>query len=290
MRITERLKKPGKVFSFEFYPPRTEGDAGKLCETVTDLKALGPDFVSITNSTTGSSPYSTVALSGVIKEKLGLEVMAHLTCIGHSKAEIAAIAARLKALGIENVLALRGDIHNIDGIAPKRDYRHASELAAELAAMGSFDIGVAGYPEKHPEAPDLETDIRNLKAKVDAGGSFVITQLFFENRFYFEFVDRARRAGISVPVLPGLMPLTSYNQLRNFTKMFTVALPREMAGNIEKYAADKDSLLKYSVDYATAQAAELLQNGAPGIHFYTLNRSRATKEILRNLRDAEPGT
>lgn len=284
MLITERLKKPGKVFSFEFYPPKTEADAKKLYETVTELKALGPDFVSITNSTAGASPYSTVALSGVIKEKLGLEVMAHLTCIGHARAEIAAIAERLKAMKIENVLALRGDMHNIDGLAPKRDYKYASELAAELAAMGSFAIGVAGYPEKHPEAPDLDADIRNLKAKVDAGGGFVITQLFFENRFYFDFVDRVRRAGVSVPVIPGLMPLTSYKQLQNFTKMFTVTLPREMTRNIEKYADDKDSLLKYSVDYATEQAAELIGNGAPGIHFYTLNRSSATTGILKNLR------
>ncbi|OGS52347.1 MAG: methylenetetrahydrofolate reductase [NAD(P)H] [Elusimicrobia bacterium RIFOXYB2_FULL_62_6] len=287
MRITERFKKPGKVFSFEFYPPKTEVDAQKLFETVRDLEALGPDFVSITNSTAGTSPYSTVALSGVIKEKLGLEVMAHLTCIGHTRAQIAEIAARLKTMKIENVLALRGDLHNIDGLDPKRDYKYASELAGELAATGSFDIGVAGYPEKHPEAPDLDTDIRNLKAKVDAGAGFVITQLFFLNRFYFEFVDKARRAGVTVPVLPGLMPLTSYKQLQNFSKMFTVELPREIRENIEKYSGDKDSLMKFSVDYATAQAADLLKNGAPGIHFYTLNRSRATKEILKNLRGIE---
>ncbi|MBI4801830.1 MAG: methylenetetrahydrofolate reductase [NAD(P)H] [Elusimicrobia bacterium] len=284
MKITERLKKPGKLFSFEFYPPKTEGDGRKLCETIKDLKVLGPDFVSITNSSTGVSPYNTVALSGVIKEKLGLEVMAHLTCIGHTKAEIADISGRLKAMKIENVLALRGDLHNIEGFAPKRDYKYASELAEELAATGAFSIGVAGYPEKHPEAPDFETDIRNLKAKIDSGAGFVITQLFFENRFYFEFVNKALKAGVTVPVLPGLMPLTSYNQLRNFTKMFNIALPRAVTANIEKYAGDKASLLKFSVNYATAQAADLIKNGAPGIHFYTLNRSKATKEILKNLR------
>ena len=283
MRITEKFRKPGKLFSFEFYPPKTEGDAQKLFETIKDLKSLGPDFVSITNSSSGIAPYNTVALSGVIKEKLGLEVMAHLTCIGHTRDAIAAIAGRLKTMGIENVLALRGDIHNIKGIAPKRDYRYASELAKDLAAMGSFSIGAAGYPEKHPEAPDMETDIANLKKKTDAGAGFVITQLFFENRFYFEYVEKAREAGVSVPVLPGLMPLTSYNQLKNFTDMFHVSLPRVVTENIEKYAADKDSLLKFSVDYATEQAAELIKNGAPGIHFYTLNRSKATKEILRNL-------
>lgn len=284
MRITERLKKPGKLFSFEFYPPKTENDVQKLYDTIKDLKALGPDFVSITNSSTGVAPYRTVALSGVIKEKLGLEVMAHLTCIGHTKAEITAIASRLKVMGIENVLALRGDMHNIEGFAPKKDYKYASELAADLTAMDGFSIGAAGYPEKHPEAADPATDIRNLKIKVDAGAGFIITQLFFENSRYFEFVNKAAKVGVNVPVIPGLMPLTSYNQLKNFTKMFSVTLPDVVIRNVEKYAGDPESLLKFSVDYATAQASDLLKNGAPGVHFYTLNKSKATKQILGNIR------
>ena len=284
MKITERLKKPDKLFSFEFYPPKTTEDAEKLFETVKDLKSLGPDFISITNSSSGSSPYRTVALSGVIKEKLGLEVMAHLTCIGHTKAEIKAITERLKAMKIENVLALRGDMHNIDDTQPKREYRYASELAADLKEIGGFTIGCAGYPEKHPEAPDFDTDMLALKKKTEAGAEFIITQLFFENRFYFEYVEKVRGAGISAPVIPGLMPLTSYNQLKNFTKMFGVRLPRELEENAGKYASDKDSLLKFSVEYASRQAEELLGNGAPGVHFYTLNRSKATKEILKNIR------
>jgi len=283
MKITERLKKPGKLFSFEFYPPKTEADAEKLFETVKELKALDPDFISITNSSTGAAPYRTVALSGVIKEKLGLEVMAHLTCIGHSREEIKAIAGRLKILGIENVLALRGDIHNIEGIPPKREYRYASELAAELKALGGFSIGGAGYPEKHPEAADFEADIKALKTKTEAGADFIITQLFFENRFYFEFVEKARKAGVAAPIIPGLMPLTSYKQLQNFSKLFSVFLPRVIKDGVEKYADDKESLLKFSVEYASRQAEELLKQGAPGIHFYTLNRSKATKEILGNI-------
>jgi methylenetetrahydrofolate reductase (NADPH) len=284
MKITERLKKTGKLFSFEFYPPKTEPDAEKLFETVKDLKALEPDFISITNSSTGETPYRTVALSGVIKEKLGLEVMTHLTCVGHSKAEIKAIAERLKIMGIENVLALRGDIHNIPGRQPRQDYRYASELAADLKVMDGFSIGCAGYPEKHPEAPDLDSDIRALKIKTEAGAGFIITQLFFENRFYFDYVEKVRKAGVTAPVIPGLMPLTSYNQLQNFTKMFSVLLPKVIRDGVEKYAADRDSLLKFSVEYASRQARELIDNGAPGVHFYTLNRSKATKEILKNIR------
>ena len=284
MKITERLKKPGKLFSFEFYPPKTGEDAEKLFDTVKDLKTLGPDFISITNSSTGATPYRTVALSGVIKEKLGLEVMAHLTCIGHSKAEIRAIAQRLKAMNIENILALRGDLHNIEGRPSESEYRYASELTGDLKDIGGFTIGGAGYPEKHPEAPDFASDIRALKTKTEAGAEFIITQLFFENRFYFEFVEKARAAGVNAPIIPGLMPLTSYNQLKNFTKMFSVLLPKEIKENVEKYAADKDSLLKFSVEYASRQAEDLLRNGAPGVHFYTLNRSKATKEILKNIR------
>ncbi len=284
MKITELLKKTGKIFSFEFYPPKTAEDAEKLFVTIGDLKALKPDFISVTNSSTGTTPYRTVALSGVIKDKLGLEVMAHLTCVGHTKAEIKAIAERLKAMGIENVLALRGDIHNIEGLPPKRDYRYASELAADLKALGGFAIGCAGYPEKHPEAQDTDSDIRALMAKTGAGAEFIITQLFFENRFYFDYVEKVRRAGVTAPVIPGLMPLTSYKQLQNFTKMFSVNLPKDIKEGVEKYAADKESLLKFSVDYASRQAADLLANGAPGVHFYTLNRSKATKEILKNIR------
>ncbi len=284
MKITELLKRPRKTFSFEFYPPKTAQDAEKLFETVKDLRSLGPDFISITNSSTGSTPYRTVALSGVIKEKLGLEVMAHLTCVGHSRDEIRAIAERLKTMGIENVLALRGDIHNIEGLPPKREYRYASELAADLKAIGGFSIGGAGYPEKHPEAADMASDLDALKAKTAAGVEFVITQLFFDNRFYFDYVEKARAAGVTVPILPGLMPLTSYKQLQNFTRMFSVRLPDEIREGVEKYAADKDSLLKFSVDCASRQAGDLLAGGAPGVHFYTLNRSKATKEILKNIR------
>ncbi|OGS08793.1 MAG: methylenetetrahydrofolate reductase [NAD(P)H] [Elusimicrobia bacterium RIFOXYA12_FULL_51_18] len=282
MKITERLKKPGKLFSFEFYPPKTEQDEERLFETVKDLKSLKPDFISITNSSTGATPYRTVDLSGSIKEKLGLEVMAHLTCIGHTRVEIKAIAERLKVLGIENVLALRGDIHNIDGHKAKREYHYASELAADLKAMGGFAIGGAGYPEKHPDAPDFDSDIRALKTKTAAGIDFIITQLFFENRFYFDFMEKALKAGVSAPIIPGLMPLTSYKQLQGFDK-FSVFLPQIIKDGVEKYAEDKDSLLKFSVEYASRQAEDLLKNGAPGVHFYTLNRSKATKEILNNL-------
>lgn len=284
MRVTERLKAGGRVFSFEFYPPKTEADDGKLFEAARELKALGPDFVSVTNSSSGGMPYRTVALSGRLKAELGLEVVAHLTCVAYSRPEILDICSKLKELGIKNVLALRGDIHNIEGLQPKRDYHYASQLTTDVKATGDFAIGGACYPEKHPEAPSLEEDIKHLKEKVAAGAEYLITQLFFDNAFYFKFVEKAAAAGINVPILPGLMPITGYKQMQNFTQMMKVSVPDALRKGIERWDGDKDGVFKFSVDYASAQARELLAGGAPGLHLYTLNRSRAAIAILRNVK------
>ena len=284
MRLTERLKAGGRVFSFEFYPPKTEADAGKLFDAARELKALGPDFVSVTNSSSGTMPYRTVALCGILKAELGLEVVAHLTCVAHTKAEILGICAKLKEMGIKNVLALRGDIHNIEGLQPKRDYHYAAQLTADLKATGDFAIGGACYPEKHPEAPSLEADIARLKEKVAAGAEYLITQLFFDNAYYFKFVEKAAAAGITVPILPGLMPITGYKQMQNFTQMMKVSVPDALRKGIERWDGDKDGMFKFSVDYASAQAQELLKGGAPGLHLYTLNRSKAAIAILKNVK------
>ena len=286
MKVSESLKSGRKVFSFEFYPPKTEEDARKLFDAARELKALGPDFVSITNSSLGTMPYRTVALSGVLKAELGLEVVAHLTCVAHSRAEIAAILSRLKTMGVENVLALRGDVHEREGFEPRNEYRYASQLVADLKAEGGFCVGGACYPEKHPEAPSFEEDIRRLKEKTDAGAEYLITQLFFDNDFYFRFLEKAAAAGVKVPVLPGLMPLTGYRQMQNFTQMMKVSVPAKLREGIEKWGADKDAMFAFSVDYASAQAEGLLRGGAPGLHLYTLNRSRAAIAILKNLRGA----
>ncbi|PIU20037.1 MAG: methylenetetrahydrofolate reductase [NAD(P)H] [Elusimicrobia bacterium CG08_land_8_20_14_0_20_59_10] len=284
MRVTERLKSAKKLFSFEFFPPKTEEDAKKLFESARELKKLGPDFVSITNSSSGSTPYRTVAMAGVLKAELGLEPVAHLTCVAHTRAEIAGICRRLKELNVENILALRGDIHNIEGLPPKRDYSYASQLVAELKATGDFSLGGACYPEKHPDAATLEEDIRHLKLKVEAGTEYLITQLFFENAHYFKFLDKISAAGINVPVIPGLMPITGYKQLSNFTQMMKVSVPETLRAGLERWADDKESLFRFSVDHASAQAAELLAHGAPGLHLYTLNRSRAALAILKNVK------
>ncbi len=283
MRLPDRLK-AGKVYSFEFYPPKTAEDTAKLFNTALELKALSPDFVSVTNSSSGVTPYRTVALCGVLKAQFGLEVVAHLTCLAHTRTEIAEIGDGLKKLGIDNVLALRGDPQNVAADARRRDYNYAVQLIADLKAAGGFSIGAACYPEKHPEAPGLEADISRLKEKVDAGAEYLITQLFFDNACYFSFLEKAAAAGIKVPVLPGLMPITGYKQMQNFTKMMQVCVPDELRRGIERWEGDRDGMFKFSVDYASRQARQLLEGGAPGLHLYTLNRSKAAMAIMKNVK------
>lgn len=284
MKLTERLKTGRKVFSFEFYPPKTAEDTAKLFATAVELMKLSPDFVSVTNSSSGVAPYRTVALCGVLKAQFGLDVVAHLTCLAHTRAEIAGICDGLRKMGISNVLALRGDPHNVAADVRRRDYSYAAQLVTDLKKDGGFAIGGACYPEKHPEASSLEADIARLREKVDAGAEYLITQLFFDNDLYFRFVEKAAAAGVSVPVLPGLMPLTGYKQMQNFTQMMKVRVPDVLRRGVEKWDGDKDGLFKFSVEYASAQAEGLLKGGAPGLHIYTLNRSRAAMAILRNVK------
>jgi len=286
MKVLERLRTGAKVFSFEFYPPKTAEDTAKLFNTALELKALSPDFVSVTNSSSGVTPYRTVALCGVLKAQFGLEVVAHLTCLAHTRTEIAEICGGLKKMGIANILALRGDAHNVESGVRRRDYDHASQLIGDLKKIGDFAVGGACYPEKHPEAPSLDADVARLKEKVAAGAEYLITQLFFDNAFYFRFLEKTAAAGISVPILPGLMPITGYKQMQNFTRLMQVSVPAALKAGIERWDGDKDGMFKFSVEYASAQALELLRGGAPGLHLYTLNRSRAAMAILKNVKTA----
>ncbi len=290
MKICDILKGGGRTFSFEFFPPKTRADTRQLYRAVKALVPLRPAFVSITHSSTGTAPYRTVALSSLIKHRIGLETVAHLTCISHSRREIKVITKKLHRLNVNNILALRGDIPTIRGVELlpfKSDYTHAGELVSHLKRLGDFCIGVAGYPECHPESPSLKEDILKLKQKVDAGASFVITQLFFDNRTYFKFVKDCRKAGISAPIIPGIMPVTNYRQIRRFTKMCGASIPPKMLKKLKSVKDNEQATQSYGINYALKQCRELLKRGAPGIHFYTLNRSKSTREILSHLRKTE---
>jgi methylenetetrahydrofolate reductase (NADPH) len=280
----------GPVFSFEFFPPKTDEGERNLRATLEDLRAFEPDFVSVTYGAGGTTRGRTVELTHWIKQDLGIEAMAHLSCVGSSREDLQEILDGMQRAGIENVLALRGDAPR--GETEWRPHpgglHYSTELASLIVEHYPFSVGAACFPEVHPEAPDLAHDLRFLKAKVDAGASFLITQLFMDNELYFRFVDEARAVGIEVPILPGIMPITDVGQIKTITGMCGASLPPALLEALEWRADDRNAVLQLGVAYATLQCAELLARGAPGIHFYTLNRSPATRAILSALRLLRP--
>jgi methylenetetrahydrofolate reductase (NADPH) len=278
------------VFSFEFFPPKTDEGERNLREALVALKELEPDFASVTYGAGGSGGDRTLGVTKWLKAELEIEAMAHLTCVGQSVDEVRARLSELQSAGIENVLALRGDPPKGEAEwQPAPDgLEHAADLATLIAGEFGMGVGAACFPEVHPEAVDPLTDLQHLKAKVDGGARFLITQLFFDNELYFRFVDAARFAGITVPIIPGVMPITNANQIQTITKLSGAVLPPALLRELERRADNPESVADLGVAYATLQCAELLAGGAPGIHFYTLNRSPATRAILSALKLMQP--
>jgi methylenetetrahydrofolate reductase (NADPH) len=293
MRIDEILRTAdAPVFSFEFFPPKTDAGERVLGLALESLRQLRPDFVSVTYGAGGSTRSRTLELTKWIKQELSIEAMAHLTCVGASRDELRATLSEVHEAGIENVLALRGDPPrgatewepHPEGLA------YASELAALIAQETGACTGGACFPEVHPEAPDMAHDLRFLKEKVEAGVSFLVTQPFFDNALYFRFVEEARAAGIEVPILPGVMPFTNLHQITTIARLCGATIPPALREALEWRSHDEEAVLQLGVSYATLQCAELLAGGAPGIHFYTLNRSHATRAILSALQLHQPWT
>jgi methylenetetrahydrofolate reductase (NADH) len=291
LRIDEILATAEEpVFSFEFFPPSTDDGWRNLREALTSLAALEPAFASVTYGAGGSTRERTLEVTKWLKQDLGIEAMAHLSCVGATREELCQILDGIVAAGIENVLALRGDPPRgeIEWRPHPGGLKYSTELAGLISERYSIGIGAACFPEVHPEAPDLPHDLRFLKQKVDSGASFLITQLFFDNELYFTFVDVARAAGIEVPIIPGIMPITDVKQIKRITEMCRASIPQRLLDALEWRAADPEAVLQLGVSYATLQCAELLARGAPGIHFYTLNRSPATRAILSALKLLRP--
>jgi methylenetetrahydrofolate reductase (NADPH) len=291
MRIDEIIKRSEEpVFSFEFFPPRSEEGERNLREAIEKLAPLEPSFVSITYGAGGSTRELTVELTRWMKHELGLEAMSHLTGYGATLDELRTVLDRIAAAGIENVLALRGDPpgNQPDWRPEQESIRFASELIELIAGEYSFCIGAACYPEVHMEAADLASEIRTIKSKAAAGASFFITQLFFDNDVYFNFVEAVRAVGIEQPIIPGLMPITSAAQIKRMTALSGATIPTELMNQLELRANDLDTVLELGVAHAALQAADLLARGAPGIHFYTLNRSPSTRAILSALKVSRP--
>lgn len=292
--MTEFYRKPTHTFSFEFFPPKTDDGEKKLFETIAQLKPLAPAFVSVTYGAMGTTRANTIRIVEHIKNQIGIEAAAHLTCVAHTRADIEQILEELHEKGIENIVALRGDPpQGESSFTPAPDgLRGARELVALIRRhprLGkAFSIAVAGYPEGHIECRDKRRDLEYLKRKVDEGADAVITQLFFNNSDYLDFVKRARAMGIEVPIVPGIMPVTHGPQIQKFAAMCGASIPHEMKAAIERFGDDQASVEAFGIEYATKQCAELLANGVPGLHFYTLNKSKATRQIYTNLGMAAP--
>ena len=285
MKIIDVLKQDKPAFSFEFFPPKDNDGFDKLFETIDNLKPLNPAFVSVTYGAGGSTRSKTIDLVGRIKKEIGLESMAHLTCVGHNSDEILNVLESIKKQNVDNVLALRGDppAGEINFTKPNNGFGYAVELVQFICERFSFCVGVAGYPEGHPECSNREEDLFYLKKKVHAGASFIVTQLFFDNKYYFEFVASLRKIGVDVPVIPGIMPIVNLKQIKKFTKMCGATIPDELMVRMEAAQDDPESVCQIGIDHAANQCRNLLMQGAPGIHFYTLNRSRATLSVLERL-------
>ncbi|PTX96674.1 methylenetetrahydrofolate reductase [NAD(P)H] [Opitutus sp. ER46] len=272
--------------SLEFFPPKDDAGVAALRATATALRRMQPDFVSVTYGAGGSTRERTSQVSDLLKAEFGYTVMPHLTCVGHTRAELEAIADQIHARHFRNVMTLRGDPpKGATRFEVTRDgLRFASELVALLKARhADLCLGVGGYPEKHPEAPSPEADLDHLRRKVDAGAAFVTTQLFFDNAVYYRFVERCRAAGITVPIIPGIMPVQSLKQIQRFTSMCGASLPARLITRLEAAADETDVVEAIGIDWALTQIRDLLAQGAPGYHLYILNRAKAALTLAAGL-------
>jgi methylenetetrahydrofolate reductase (NADPH) len=272
--------------SLEFFPPKDEAGVAALRQTAAALRRIAPDFVSVTYGAGGSTRERTAQVSALLRNDLGFTVMPHLTCVGHSRGELEAIADRIHGEGFRNVMALRGDPpKGAAEFKPSPDgLLHADQLVVLLKARHpDFCLGVAGYPEKHPEAPSAEADLSNLRHKVDSGAAFVTTQLFFDNDAYYRFVDRCRGAGIPVPIVPGIMPVLSLKQIQRFTALCGASLPAKLVRRLEAAGDQPEVAEAIGIDWALAQIRDLLARGAPGYHLYILNRAKSALALAAGL-------
>lgn len=293
MRFPEYFKDGGKpITSFEIFPPKTDKGMEPLLEIIPELVALGPDYITVTYGAMGSTQHRTLEIASLIKNVYKMETACHLTCVGASRNELDEILRRISDSSIRNIVALRGDPPQGDKTftPPSDGYAHANQLVEHIRLLESekgqepFGIAVAGYPEKHIEAPSMEIDIANLKRKVEAGGDIIITQLFFDNKFFFNFVERARTAGITVPIIPGLMPILSVKQIKRITSMCGSSIPHELQLELESAADDDEKASEIGIRQCIRQAKDLLSHGVSGIHFYVLNKSTHIRRITEALR------
>ena len=282
--IKSALENPKPLFSVEFFPPKNDEGGKKMLATAAAIQPYNPDFVSITYGAGGGTRETTMRYAEALQNEFNFEVMPHLTCVGHTRDELLEILEDFAVAGFRNVMALRGDPPKGETVFQPVDggLSYGSDLVSLIKEnFPDFSIGVGGYPEKHPEASDPSTDLAHLQTKVDAGADFITTQLFFENQVYFDFVSSCRKTGISIPILPGLLPVLSLGQVRRFCNMCDAKLPSQLESRLEKSAEENQP--KVGSSWASNQIIELLEKGAPGYHIYALNKTQSTLEILESL-------
>ena len=290
-KIADILKEKGKekkrTYSFEFFPPKTDKGKLKLFETAGVYAELKPDWFSVTYGAGGSTRAMTMEIADEIQKSTDIPVMHHFTCVGHSRSELKTILTEMKKRNICNVLALRGDAPVGEEWKPAPDgFEYCYQLIEMIRSFGGFfSIGVAGFPEGHINCPDKPTDSKYMKIKIDSGGEFIITQLFFDNKDYFEYVDRIRKAGVTVPIIPGILPITDYQTLLRFCKTCGATIPQRVHDIFKPLDGDAEGTYKRGIEFAVQQCRELLDGGVPGLHFYTLNKVDPTREILNAIRD-----
>ncbi len=290
MKISDLLKQIKRSVSFEFFPPKTPEGEESLFKTIKELEFIRPTFVSVTYGAGGTTRERTIRIVKRIHTETNLTVMAHQTCIGHTRKDIIDILNQYKNIGVQNVLALRGDIpegQEESFAFPPDGCRYANELVSLIREnFGDwFSIGVAAYPEGHPESPDIDTDIHFFKKKIDAGAEFAITQMFFDNTFFYRFIDKLQKVGVNIPVIPGIMPITNFKQIKKFADMCGATIPSDLIKRLQPVADRPEEVEKIGIEFAVKQCEDLLKNGAKGLHFYTLNKSKATVQIYKAVKD-----
>ena len=282
MRLAQLFGQGRTVFSCEVFPPKRDMPVDSIYTTLDGLKDIRPDFISVTFGAGGSQVNQTThEIASIIQNRYHIPAMAHLTCVAAGRAEVDRLLAQLKGDGVENVLALRGDVN--PDIPPKTDFAHASDLVAYIHARGDFGVSAACYPEGHLESPDLVSDIRHLKEKVDAGAQHLVSQLFFDNEDFFRFLERARIAGINVPIEAGIMPVLSQNSIRRMVSMCGASMPRKLTRILAKYGDHPEALREAGIAYAIDQISDLIAGGVDGIHLYTMNNPDVAKQIAGSI-------
>ncbi len=290
-RITDLLKEKSPLLSVEFFPPKSEANVDNLIETARKITALKPDFTSVTYGAGGSTRSRSASVSKRMKDELDLRVMPHLTCVNATRDQLGEIVDEFYDEGYRNIMALRGDPQQGQEVftVTEGGFGYASDLIAYIQNRHpEICLGIAGYPEKHPQAPSLNSDIEFLKVKADAGGSFITTQLFFDNAAYFSYVDRVRAAGIDLPIIPGIMPVLSVAQIKRIAKLCDASLPTELETQLDKVQGDVDAVKQVGINWAQKQMSELIEQGVAGIHLYALNKADAAIELMSTFRSSHP--